>query len=81
VAPKTCRVRLSIAGEFSGRPIAARTVSIKSGVFRTVRLAISARNRRRLHRHSVKTRLRAQVANVGGRTRKASRPLRILRTR
>ncbi len=81
VAPKTCRVRVSIAGVFSGRPIAAHTFSVKPGVFRTVRLSISARNRRRLHRHSVKTRLRAQVANVGGRTRKASRPLRILRTR
>jgi extracellular elastinolytic metalloproteinase len=81
VAPKTCRLRLSIAGVVSGKPIAKRTFSLRPGAFRTVRLSISARNRRRLRRHSVKTRLRAQVANVGGRTRRTSRPLRILRTR
>jgi hypothetical protein len=81
VAPRTCRLRLSIDGVLSGRPLARRTVVLKPGSYRTVRLPTRARDRRRLRRGSVKTRLRARVANAGGPTRTASRALRILRIR
>ena len=76
--PSTCRVTVWLAGTAGGKAMSKRTFSLKPGVFTTVRLTIKAGDRRKLRRHSILTRLRAEVANPGG-PRRASKAVRILR--